>query len=240
MPSLWNVDDSTAIIYKLDQSGNVLNSFLGPAPSGYANGLAYDRNQAQNTLVHTVDTDSIYEIDETGSANLIFNAPPDDGAGVDSDSCLWLSDNFNDFIAKYDRTGSELTSFASPGAPGDNALDNSGCIWNVDTASDSITRYNQAGSTTSQIPTPSSAPFGLGIESSESLWHADAVADSIYKLDWNGTIQTTFISPSDSPEGLTTEDEPLGAGAVSLGAVLKTATSGVIQADSAGVVQTQQ
>jgi streptogramin lyase len=178
---IWNTDNSSNSIYRLDQSGTVENGFSSPSATPIGLGIS-----SSNSIWNTdITAQSIYELDRNGSVLGGFASPSDTprGLGLDSSNCVWNANSNPDSIYRLDQSGAVEVDFPAPGFnPEGIGVDSNDCIWHADSTASSIYLLNRSGSVVSKFTTPSGDSGGVGLDSSDSVWHADSSATSIYKI----------------------------------------------------------
>lgn len=199
---LWNVDYGTDMIYKLDRSGNVLDSFA--CPGTYPRGLAFD-----GTFLWNADSSQnrIYKLDLSGNVMDSFASPGTDPSGLVFDGIyLWNSDYTTDRIYQLDLAGNIIDSFAAPGPNSMGLAFDGACLWNVDSSTDTLYQLDMSGNILSSQPSPGIYPSGLTFDGT-NFWHTDYGSDNIYKMDLNGRTIDYFKPPGTNPGGLTSDGE---------------------------------
>ena len=178
---LWNADHSDDKIYKLDTSGNIIDSF--DSPGAGPSGLTFD-----GTYLWHADylLNKIYKLDTSGNIIDSFDSPGSNPIGLAFDGTyLWNADNSDDKIYKLDTSGNIIDSFDSPGLTPKGLTFDGTYLWNADWSDDKIYKLDTSGNIIDSFDSPGPNPDGLSFDGSY-LWYSDSSDDKIYKLDTSG------------------------------------------------------
>jgi len=194
---LW-VSDTTDIIYKLNTSGAVVDSFSSP-------GCAFDGLTWDGVYIWRSDTltDRIYKLTTDGTVVDSFNSPGFSPVGLAWDGTyLWNIDSSSDKIYKLTTDGTVVDSFnAAPVFVSSGLAWDGAYLWSADTVSDKIYKLTTDGTVVDSFDSPGVFPYGLAWDGTY-LWNVDSLSDKIYKLTTDGTIVDSFNSPVADPYGL--------------------------------------
>ena len=147
---LWLMGQVDTTVYKLDTSGNVLDSF--PFPCYISPGdLAFDGTYLWATSVHQ---EKIHQISTSGDLITTIDAPGNDTAGLACDgNYLWTtsSNTTNNTVYKIDRSGNVITSFDSPGNGFKGLAFDGTYLWHVDATSHMLYKFDREGNVRGNI-----------------------------------------------------------------------------------------
>jgi hypothetical protein len=138
---LWNADNDTDQIYKLNTTGTIISQFASPGTS--PQGLAWD-----GTYLWNADNgaDQIYKLNTTGTIISQFASPYAYPQGLAWDGTyLWNADNDTDQIYKLNTTGTIISQFASPGTSPQGLAWDGTYLWNADNSADRIYKLDTTG-----------------------------------------------------------------------------------------------
>jgi len=194
---LWNADSSADKIYKLDTSGNIIDSF--DSPGSGPSGLTFDGTYLWNA---DSTTDRIYKLDISGNIIESFDSPGTYPEGLAFDGTyLWNADADADKIYKLDISGNIIGSFDSPGSIPRGLTFDGTYLWNADSITDRIYKLDISGNIIDSSASPGPYPMGLAFDGTY-LWNADYSSNKIYKLDTSGSAVDYLDSPGPYPSGL--------------------------------------
>jgi hypothetical protein len=200
----------TASFYEAVFTGtNVEPQFSSPSFS--PEGVGLDSN---NSIWHAdSSSESIYQLDQSGSVASGFSSPSGTpkGLGVDSTDSIWYAGEEGTGTKSIFEVapsggvfgGSSIaTQFSSPSiSPEGVGLDSNDCIWHADNGTLSIFVLDQSGAFYTAFGGHSGDYTGLGLDDS-CVWLADELNSSVYRYSRSGDLIAKFKSPSDSPTGL--------------------------------------
>ena len=194
---LWATSAITDIIYKLDATGSIEQSF--DSPGSLPTGLAYDGIYLWNA---DADSDKIYKMDLSED---IFDSPYSHPTDMASDGTyLWVADDSSRRIYKVSSSGTVESSFVAPdsGSGGVGGLTCDGThLWHSNHKTDKIYKLDMSGNVISSFDSPNTGPIGLAFDGTY-LWCSDMLNRLIYALDTSGTVITSFSTPGYDPRGL--------------------------------------
>ncbi len=140
-----------------------------------------------------------------GAGNGQFKHPA--GIAVDSAGNIWVVDQDNDRVQKFNQAGVYQSSFGSPGSgngqfgrPTDIALDASGNLWVTDAGNDRIQKFNDKGEFLAKVGSLGSGaeqfdgPEAIAIDSKGNLWVADTDNGRLQKLSGAGVFLKSVSS----------------------------------------------
>jgi hypothetical protein len=191
--NLWNADYTAQMIYELNATGAVLNSFS----FSYANprGLAWT-----NGILYIATGTRIYQVNATNGAYLADFAAPNTGSPNQQGLALgggrlWVSDLGSGKIYGVDpASGVSLTSFSAPGASPRGLAYYNGYLWNLDSSADLLYRLTTNGTVKSSYAIPFENPRGLVFFNGTFLM-ADNELDLLANFDITNTYASVYIAP---------------------------------------------
>jgi DNA-binding beta-propeller fold protein YncE len=116
-----------------------------------------------------------------GSGNGQFTSPR--GVAVDSAGNIWVVDNQNNRVQKFNSKGEYVSQFGTQGEtagkfwePTDIAIDSAGNLWVTDTENNRIEKFDSEGKYVSKAGTSTELrePTGIAIDSAGNIWVADS------------------------------------------------------------------
>jgi len=147
----------------------------------------------------------------SGTANGQFSHPA--GIAVDASGNLWVVDENNDRVQKFNAKGEYLSSFGAPGSgdgqfgrPTDIAIDASGNLWVTDAGNKRVEKFTASGEYLMQFGSPGtgngqlSAAETIAIDSSGDIWIGDTYNGRLQKFNAAGGF-LEVISSKGSGEG---------------------------------------
>ncbi len=159
------------------------------------------------------------EFGGTGTGNGQFDAP--DGIAFDSDGNIYVVDQNNNRVQKFNSSGVYQSQFGSAGTgngqfdnPTDIAIDGSDNIFVVDTSNNRVQKFNSSGVYQSQFGSAGAgdgqlnSPFGIDLDSSGNIYIADGTNNRVQKFNSSGVYQLQFTAGLGSfatPVGLATD-----------------------------------
>jgi len=189
-----------------------------------AEGTRYGKDA---TFTTDAEPGFVFAFGQGGSGNGQFSAPL--GVTVDSAGNVWVADNGNNRIQKFNSKGEYVSKFGTYGSgngqlsePFGVAVDSAGNIWVADTWNHRIQKFNSKGEYVSKFGTYGSgngqlkAPMGIIIDSAGNVWVADYGNNRIQKFNSSGTYLSQFGSKGSGNGQL---DQPYGIAIDSAGNV---------------------
>ncbi len=118
-------------------SGVSTGSFV--FPSGGPGNIAID----QNENAWTVDIDSLYFMSPPNKPVLMYSASGADfkGIAIDQAGNVWVTDNANATLLKFNPSGTLLAAFAVGNGPSGIAIDAYGDVWVTNTGDNTVTEW---------------------------------------------------------------------------------------------------
>ena len=145
----------------------------------------------------------------TGSGDGQFNSPR--GVAVDSSGNVYVTDQLNHRIQKFDSNGTFITKWGSNFSfPRGVAVDSSGNVYVVDSENHRIQKFDSSGNFLLKWGSRGSGdgqfnfpfPVGVAVDSSGNVYVTDQINDRIQKFDSSGTFITKWVSNFSLPSGV--------------------------------------
>ena len=178
---LWNADNGTGKIYKLNPSDCSIVATFNP-PGSSPTGLTWDGTYLWNA---DIDTDAIYKLNPSDcSVIATYNSPHSIPTGLTWDgSNLWNTDFWSEKIYKLNPSDcSVIATYNSPGVYSNGLAWDGIYLWYADGDSDKIYKLNPSDcSIVATYNSPGPAPIGLTWDGTY-LWNIDSDTDLIYKI----------------------------------------------------------
>ncbi|HSS31992.1 MAG TPA: 6-bladed beta-propeller [Solirubrobacterales bacterium] len=155
-----------------------------------------------------------------GAGNGQFSHPGD--IAVDGTGNLWVVDENNNRIEKFNAAGAYLTKFGSSGTgngqlsrPTALAIDSKGNVWVTDAANKRVQEFNEKGeyltkfgsSGTGNGQFSGAGPEGIAIDSKGNIWVSDTSASRLQEFNSSGTFLKVVGTKGGEPGQLS---EPTG------------------------------
>jgi subtilisin family serine protease len=176
---LWHIDRSSDTLYKLDTSGNVVDSCQPPSAAS-PTGLTWD---GANLWYADYASDEVYRIDTSCNELDSFASPGATPEGLAWDGThLWHADDSDNTIYKLDISGGIVDSFPSPGTFPTGLEWDGSHLWHADGTAERIYKIDTSGNVVESFDSPGSTPRGLAWDGT-SLWSADSDDDAVYTID---------------------------------------------------------
>ncbi|MGY6216798.1 6-bladed beta-propeller [Methylolobus aquaticus] len=155
---------------------------------------------------------SLRLIGSEGNLNDEFSYPH--GTAVDASGNIWVVDQYNQRVSKFDANGNFLFNFGGPGSglgyfsyPRDIAVDRQGNLWVADTGNDRVQKFDPDGNFICEAPGLNN-PYGIGADPvGNSVFVANTGSHAIVRLGLNcanngswggpGSDDGRFSSPYD-------------------------------------------
>lgn len=147
------------------------------------------------------------------------------GIAVDSEGDLWVVDEWNRRVEKFNREGEYLSSFGSYGTgngqfsrPTDVAIDSKGNLWVTDCGNDRIEEFSASGKYLSQFGSEGTGngqfkePEGIAIDASGNIWVADTDNGRVEEFSSKGKF-IQVIGEKGTKEGQIQEASDVAIGA---------------------------
>jgi DNA-binding beta-propeller fold protein YncE len=187
---IWNATDNSGIVDTIDLEFTSNDADYAPisGATGLTNGLAYSFELTWGT---------------SGTGNGEFNNPS--GIAVDALGNVYVADDGNNRIQKFDSTGTYITQWGSSGNgngefndPRSLAVDDSGNVYVVDTDNNRIQKFDSDGTYLTQWGTVGTGngqfdnPYNIALSASGNVYVVDTFNFRIQKFDSNGTYLTQW------------------------------------------------
>jgi len=215
---LWNADDGTGKIYKIDPSnGNIVKSYNAPEPLPH--GLAWDGTYLWSSD-NSYETKKIYKL-YVGTYKLwvvkSFDTPgPNQGDLAWDGTYLWHADSWYDKIYKIDPSnGNVIYSFDSPDSEPTGLAWDGTYLWHADATFNNwlpgkIYKIDPSnGNVIYSFDSPGPHPEGLAWDGTY-LWNVDRQLAKIYKIDVGGAPPPP---PDEPPKAKYVWEDADGSGA---------------------------
>ncbi|MDQ5971334.1 MAG: hypothetical protein QG566_280, partial [Patescibacteria group bacterium] len=155
----------------------------------------------QGTGTHTYNS----KFGSAGTGNGQFGNY-DFGIAVDPSGNIYLGDNSNSRVQKFDSSGTYVSQFGTLGTGNGQfngsvtgvAIDSSGNIYVADGVLDRVQKFNSSGTYVSQFGSTGTGdgqfdtPFGIAIDPSDNIYVVDGVNSRVQKFDSSGTYVSKF------------------------------------------------
>jgi streptogramin lyase len=212
--AVYVVDSGNARIQVFDGSGEPLAAFptrsLAMEPyfsyidsAGY---LLVSDNAEHKVHKFNLNTgEHIGEFGGLGSDPGKFRGPR--GIGSDSQGNIWVADNYNNRIQKFDANGSSLLTIGKLGSqegqfrqPRGLVVDSADNVLVADTQNNRIQKFDSKGEFVVSYTTPSLIqPYQIALDNGGNIYVAEAGSRTIEKLDSAGKSLMTFGEDGDEP-----------------------------------------
>jgi len=192
--NLWNADYTAEMIYQLNPTGAVLNSF--PFTYGNPRGLAYT-----NGILFVASGTHIYQLNAANGSYITDYASPNTGSPNQeglalSPGRLWVSDLNSAKIYGINPTnGQTIVSFSAPGSSPRGLAFYNGYLWNIDSGADLLYCLTTNGSVEASYPIPFLNPRGLVLFNGSFVLD-DTQVDLIASFDITNTYSSIYVAPS--------------------------------------------
>ncbi|HTB85319.1 MAG TPA: hypothetical protein VK742_16855 [Candidatus Sulfotelmatobacter sp.] len=195
--NLWNADYTAAMIYQLNPTGAVLNSFSftygNPRGLAYTNGILF---VASGTRIYQLNAANGSYISDYASPNT--GSPNQQGLAL-SPGRLWVSDlNSGKIYGINPTNGQTIVSFSAPGGSPRGLAFYNDCLWNLDSSAGLMYRLTTNGSVKASYPIPFANPRGM-VFFNGSFVLDDTQVDLIASFDITNTYSSVYIAPSQFP-----------------------------------------
>jgi sugar lactone lactonase YvrE len=166
--------------------------------------LGLGRARAQNFIPTTYAF--LAQFGSYGTGNGKFNIP--DFAATDGSGNVFITDQQNNRVEKFDRSGNYLIQFGNPGSgnghfgpngPSGIAVDGSGNVFVADYGNNRVEKFDNNGSYIGLVgngpgsgPGQFNAPYGIAVDGSGNVFVADYGNTRIEKFDNNGNYLAQF------------------------------------------------
>jgi len=206
--NLWVADKSNNRVQKFSSSGTWLQSIGGPSP-------------------YTCETSPSGSVPAcaSGSGNGQFTQPI--GVAIDASGNIWVTDDGNQRIQKFNSRGTYLMTFGSNGTgtgqfkdPRGISIDSSGNVWVTDWTNNNVQKFNSSGTYQSQLGCGGSGsctgttangsfdePVGMAFDASGNIWVTDEGNNRVQKFNSSGT----WLQSIGGPSPYTCETSPAGS-----------------------------
>jgi RHS repeat-associated protein len=161
------------------------------------------RFKCESNCGGTTSYSSAFGSSGTGNGQFKHSA----GIAVDPSGNIWVVDQDNDRIQKFNSAGAYQSSFGSPGSgngqfgrPTDIAFDASGNLWVTDAGNDRIQKFNDKGEFLAKVGSLGSGaeqfdgPEAIAIDPKGNLWVADTDNGRLQKLSGAGAFLKSVSS----------------------------------------------
>jgi DNA-binding beta-propeller fold protein YncE len=218
--------------------------------TGWSASVAYSGVPTRVRLVAPGVTTFLAKFGSFGTTTAHFNKP--EGIAIDASGNIWVVDDENHRVLKFDPSGAYLSSFGSFGTgdgqfnnPQGIAIDASGNIWVTDRDNDRVQKFDSSGAFLLKFGSNGTGngqfdtPTGIAIDSGGNAWVVDYENERVQKFNSAGVYQTKFGSGFGSGNGQF--NNPTGI-AIDSGGNLWVVDSGnhrVQKFNSSGVYQTK-
>lgn len=194
--NLWHTDYDAMMVYKLNSSGEVTQSFS--FPYGNPRGLAWE-----NGVLFVASGTRVYRLNAQTGGYLSDFASPDNTSPSHQGLALgggrlWIASvgSSDDRIYSVNpTTGQTLSSFIAPGTNPRGLVYYDASLWNLDSTDDRLYRLSTNGSVEASYPIPLGDPRGLTFYNGRFVL-TDMVVDSLVSFDITNTFSSVYIAHS--------------------------------------------
>jgi YVTN family beta-propeller protein len=122
-------------------------------------------------------------------------------AGTDA---LWITDNANDRLLRFDPSSGNVVATINVGSPNDALVASDGNVWVASYSDNTISRIDPSTNRIAQVIQVGSGPRFL-LETPGAIWSSNNTGDSVSRLDL-ATMHVTEVKVGKSPAGLASAD----------------------------------
>lgn len=192
--NLWNSDYASKMIYELNATGAVINSFSfsydNPRGLAYTNGMLY---AASGSTIYLLNATNGSFISSFSAPNT--SAPNTEGLALGG-GLLWVSDlNSAKIYGLNPANGHTIITFNAPSSAPRGLVYYGGTLWNLDSTANKLFDLSPAdGSVLSTYPIPLESPRGLSFFDGSFIM-ADNEVDLLMNFDTTNTFCTVYPAP---------------------------------------------
>jgi DNA-binding beta-propeller fold protein YncE len=205
------VDSANDRLQSIDTSGQFISQFktrpilMEPYFSFFdsADNLLVSDGHNHKIITFDYSTGTVLsEFGSLGSQTGEFRGPR--GIVIDSTSYIFVADNYNNKLSKFDSNGIFVSSYGTAGTgngqflqPRGLVIDSTGRILVADTQNNRIQIFDADMNHLSSIST--TLPYQISLDASDNIYVAQQTADRIQKLNPNGAPLVTFGTSGSGP-----------------------------------------